>query len=275
MPGSPYFNIAKQMADWLSIVSECKINSSTKEIADQLADIVLEDDKELVSFDVVSLYTNVPVNEAIVVCANLLYDGTLKKPPVDKDTFTKLLNVCSKNVIMSSNDGLFRQIDGLAMGSPPAPMLANAWMSTFDTTVSNNATLYTRYMDDILRDINKNDIDQKLEELNSLHPLQSFTVERETNGTIPFLDMKITHIEKRIESSWYTKDTDTGLLMNFHALAPLKYKKPVVIGMIHRIFRACSTYKTFHEGLERAKMILNRNQYPEQLVDSIVRDTLN
>ena len=94
MPGSPYFNIAKQMANWLSIVSECKINSSTKEIADQLADIVLEDDKELVSFDVVSLYTNVPVNEAIVVCANLLYDGTLKKPPVDKDTFTKLLNVC-------------------------------------------------------------------------------------------------------------------------------------------------------------------------------------
>ena len=66
-------------------------NSSTKEIADQLADIVLEDDKELVSFDVVSLYTNVPVNEAIVVCANLLYDGTLKKPPVDKDTFTKLI----------------------------------------------------------------------------------------------------------------------------------------------------------------------------------------
>ena len=91
MPGSPYFNIAKQMADWLSIVPECKINSSTKEIAEQLADTVLEDDKELVSFDVVSLYTNVPVNEAIVFCANLLYDGTLKKPPVDKDTFTKLI----------------------------------------------------------------------------------------------------------------------------------------------------------------------------------------
>ena len=102
---------------------------------------------------------------------------------------------------MSSNDGLFRQIDGLAMGSPPAPMLANAWMSTFDTTVSNNATLYTRYMDDILRDINKNDIDQKLKELNSIHPSLSFTVERETNGTIPFLDMKITHMENRLESS--------------------------------------------------------------------------
>ena len=55
-------------------------------------------------------------------------------------------------------------------------------------------------MDDILRDINKNDIDQKLEELNSIHPSLSFTVERETIGTIPFLDMKITHMENRLES---------------------------------------------------------------------------
>ena len=59
-------------------------------------------------------------------------------------------------------------------------------------------------------------------EVNSLHPSLNFTVERETNGTIPFLDMKITHMENRLESSWYTKDTDTGFLMNFHALAPLK-----------------------------------------------------
>ena len=71
-------------------------------------------------------------------------------------------------------------------------------------------------MDDILRDKNKNDIDP--EEINSLHPSLRFTVERETNGTIPFLDMKITRSENRLESSWYTKDTDTGLLMNFPLL---------------------------------------------------------
>ena len=102
---------------------------------------------------------------------------------------------------------------------------------------------------DMLRDINKNDIDQKLEEINSLHPSLRFILERETDGTILFLDMKISRFENRLESSWYTKDTDTGLLINFQALAPLKYKKSVVIGMIHRIFRACSSYKTLHEGL--------------------------
>ena len=42
-------------------------------IADKLAEIKLAEDEELISFDVVSLYTNVPVNEAIEVCANFLY----------------------------------------------------------------------------------------------------------------------------------------------------------------------------------------------------------
>ena len=36
MPGSAYFKIAIQVSEWLSVVEECKINSSTKVIADSL-----------------------------------------------------------------------------------------------------------------------------------------------------------------------------------------------------------------------------------------------
>jgi len=95
MPGSAYYKIAKQTAEWLSVVPECQINSLTKDIADKLNKIALKTDHELVSFDVVSLYTNVPVLEAIKVCANLLYSGNHKKPPVDKETFIELLSICS------------------------------------------------------------------------------------------------------------------------------------------------------------------------------------
>ena len=43
-------------------------------------------------------------------------------------------------------------IDGLAMGSPPAPMLANGWMSKYDKIIKGNAKIYSRYMDDIFRE---------------------------------------------------------------------------------------------------------------------------
>ena len=234
------------------------------------------DDEEVISFGVVSLYTNVPVVEAIDVCSDLLYSGNHKKPPVDKKTFKELLTVCSHNVIMLTHNGLYRQVDGLAMGSPPAPMLANGWLSTYDPVIKGNASLYSRYMDDVLRNIKRDAINATLLQINSLHPSLKFTIEKEAeDGSIAFLDMKIIHEGKNLVSTWYTKPTDTNLIMNFYALAPTNYKRSVVSGMLHRIFRLCSSYHTLHESLQKAKDILRKNQYPESFVDPIFKNTLN
>ena len=51
MPGSAYHKVAQKVADWLSDVPECKINSSTKSVCDMLKTVVLADDEEIVSFD--------------------------------------------------------------------------------------------------------------------------------------------------------------------------------------------------------------------------------
>ena len=63
--------------------------------------------------------------------------------------------------------------------------------------------------------------------------------------------------------------------MNFHALAPDKYKRSVVAGMIHRIFRACSTWMLIHKSFEKAKKILESNQYPPSFYEPIFKKTLN
>lgn len=275
MPGTSYYRIAKQVADWLSVVKECQTNSSTQSISDSLKSIEMADDEELISFDVSSLYTNVPVQEAINHCADLLYSGRYKKPPVSKETFIELTNLCSCNVLMLSHDGFYRQTDGLAMGSPPAPSLANGWLSKFDAKVKDDAALYSRYMDDILRNIKTNKIDEKLQEINSYHPNLRFTIEREHENCIPFLDMKIIHKDENLTSTWYSKSTDTGLTMNFHAIAPMKYKRSVVSGMIYRIHHACSTWKNFTESVEKAKILLQNNQYPPSFYNPIIERTLN
>ena len=154
MPGSAYHKVALKVAEWLSVVPECNINSSTKSIIDTLKTVELPYDEEVVSFDVSSLYTNVPVMEAIEACTDHLYNN-YKKPPIDRDTFIALAKIASCDVLMSTHDGYYKQIDGLAMGSPPAPHLANGWMNQFDRTIQGDVTLYARYMDDILRNIKK------------------------------------------------------------------------------------------------------------------------
>ena len=232
MPGSAYHKIALQLTEWLAIVPECQINTSTKTIADSLSGITLEEDEEIISFDVSSLYTNVPVYEAISECADLLYSGQHKIPPIDKDTFIELMQLCTCNVQMLTHDGYYRQVDGLAMGVPPAPYLANGWLSKKDRQIMDNAKLKARYMDDIIRSIKASEIEQKLRDINELHPSLKFTMEREVDGLLPFLDMLIQRDNNKLNSTWYTKPTDTGLVMNYHALAPKRYKRSVVSGLV-------------------------------------------
>ena len=246
-----------------------------QKVSDSLKNAKLDADEVMISFDVSSLYTNVPVEEAIDTCADLLYSGKHPKPPVDKQTFKDLVRLCTCDVLMKTHDGFYRQIDGLAMGSPPAPLLANGWLSKFDPSIRGDAKLYHRYMDDILRSIKRAEVKRKLQEINKYHPFLKFTIEEENeNYALPFLDMLIYRIDTILHSTWYNKPTDTGLVMNYYALSPRSYKRSVVAGFVYRIHRACSSWKDFHLSLEKAKCVLERNQYPPDFYEPIMKRAL-
>ena len=85
--------------------------------------------------------------------------------------------------------------------------------------------------------------------------------------------MRIMNTRGRLTSTWYNKPTDTGLMMNYHALVPKRYKHTVVSGVVHRIHRVCSTWQNFHDSLEKAKRILERNQYPPTFYEPIIKKT--
>ena len=58
-------------------------------------------------------------------------------------------------------------------------------------------------------------------------------------------------------------------------MAPVGYKRSVVAGFIHRIYRSCSSWENFHQSLILAKDTLEQNQYPPEFYDPIVCDTIN
>ena len=129
-------------------------------------------------------------------------------------------------------------------------------------------------MDDILGIIKHQFIQTKVKEINALHANLKFTLEVEAEGKIPFLDLYINNVNNKLSSTWFCKPTSTGLIMKYHALAPKCYKRSVVKGFVHRVYRACSSWENFHDSMEKAKMILQRNQYPQNFYDPIIDDTL-
>ena len=72
--------------------------------------MTIDVDEALVSFDVTSLYTNVPVKEAIQKAAERLYGGDVKAPSVDKETFIFLATLLYTNVLMQIHDGTYKTL---------------------------------------------------------------------------------------------------------------------------------------------------------------------
>ena len=276
MPGSCYYNLAKKVDKWVAVIPGSEIECSASIITQDIKNIILDDNDVLTSFDVTALYTNIPVEEAITLAADKLYDNVnIKQPPVDKSTFIELARLSTTNVFLQTHDGVFRQTDGLAMGTPPAMQLSNIWLKQYEPAMFKESKLKRRYVDDIICTTKANNTSIKLAELNSMHPNLKFTVETEHNRQIPFLDLLISRDEhNRLHSNWYRKCTDTGLLMNYHSVAPKKYKRAVVTGIVHRIYSASSSWTHFDKGLDEAKSIIENNQFPPNFYNPVIEDVL-
>jgi len=127
---------------------------------------------------------------------------------------------CTKESHFKFRGMNFDQVDGVAMGSPLAPTLADAFMSDFENKIMDRLEAmglkgWNRYVDDtfVLLD-NKQCTQIILDELNKQHSNIKSTTELEKKKTIPFLDVIVDRTEKGFKSSIYRKPTFTGVLLN-------------------------------------------------------------
>ena len=87
------------------------------------------------SFDVKSLFTNVPLQETIIISTKALYrESDIIKPRVPEDLFVKLVKKAKMDVEFRFAGTMYRQTDGMAMGSPLGPVLANIYRRYVDDT---------------------------------------------------------------------------------------------------------------------------------------------
>ena len=80
--------------------------------------------------DVDSPFTNIPLEEAIDICSNTLFESTEKAEGLSKVEFKKLLLFATKESYFIFSRKLYKQVDGVAIGSPLDPTLANSFFCT-------------------------------------------------------------------------------------------------------------------------------------------------
>ena len=80
------------------------------------------------SFDISSLFTNVPLSDTIKICADALYRSEHKSPPFPEEVFIELMETATRSVEFSFDNEMYQQKDGVAMGNPLGPALANIFV---------------------------------------------------------------------------------------------------------------------------------------------------
>ena len=94
---------------------------------------------------------------------------------MDNDVYIKLINIATTSVKFSFNNKMYKQIDGVAMGSPLGQVLANIMVGYQEEKLfidNNQPLIYFRYVDDTFAVCNCHDecnYDQFSKQLNSLH----------------------------------------------------------------------------------------------------------
>ena len=280
--GTYNYNLAKYLRNLLSPhLPEQYCTKDTFTFVEELKRVSLVV-KFLVSFDVTSLFTNIPLSETIKLAVDLIKTSQPDLNISEKD-LTSLFNfaTCEITLHFLFKGKFYDQIDGVAMGSPLAPVLANLFMGHYEKECLSNydgvlPSYYTRYVDDIFSVFNSHDEAKRFfSYLNSRHPNVKFTMEKEVNQVIPFLDVLIDNRSNILNTTTYHKSTYSGLLLNFDSFTSRFYKISLIKCLIDRAYKINNTWASFHNDVTKIKETLKRNSFPPFLIDKITKPYLN
>ena len=230
----------------------------------------------MVSFDVESLFTNIPLDDCINLAVKYITEGNpgLK---LSKHDLKRLFEFATKETHFLFKGNFYNQVDGVGMGSPLAPVLANLFMGHheniwLDQYGDSEVLFYRCYVDDtfcLFR--SEQDATFFFNYINNQHPNIRFTMEREADHVLPLLDVLINNIDPHQSvTTVYRKKTFTGLLTSYLSFCPFTYKLGLIKTFIDRTFKINNTWMGFHTDLQKLSFILWRNLFPENLINKYI-----
>ena len=164
------------------------------------------------------------------------------------------------------------------MGLPLRPTLANDFLVHFEKSCLQNFPSYfkphhyRRYADDIfVLFTSPKHLEAFSNFLNGQHANTSFTIEREKQNRMSFLDIEIIHEDKTFTTSVYCKPTFSGVYTHFDSFLPSTYKFGTVYTLVYRCLRICSSWTKLHNELVCLEEVFSKNGCPEDFINKCFR----
>ena len=246
------------------------------ELISKLKDKPVASNYKLVSFDVSSMFSKIPPKECLPLIKNYL--EKIKINHCEKSEILELFELCIKQNYFSFGNKFYIQNEGLPMGSPISPLLADIFMENIENQIfksneSNSIIWWYRYVDDVIAGFNgsSRQLDKFLGFINNIHKNIKFTLEIENENKINFLDLTIKRTENNLEFSIYRKPTHTDSTIPNYSCHPYSQKLSAYHhAMIHRIFTIPLSETNLNKEIEVIKQIALSNGFDRNLINKLI-----
>lgn len=224
----------------------------------------------IVSFDVTSLFTNVPIDYTLMLLEQYIIQHNIKFT-IPFDIIKKLVNLTLDHAYFQFENNYFKQNSGLSMGSPLSPIFSNIFMELIEVhfILPNpicQQMIWLRYVDDIFAIIPKeNNTTQIFNFINNIHPKIKFTIETPIDNKIPFLDILITWTTHTHYTHIYRKPTSNPAYIHWYSTHEISTKKAVLSNLFLRAHRFCDP-PYLEEEINYIINIFKKLQYPYPII---------
>ena len=155
--GSPLYNLNKYIANILKTYVKHENNNAKNSttFSNYIRNVPIEDDEIMVSFDVTSLYTNIPIIDTLNIIKDYVHsdDQFARKTAIPQDKFLDLVNLVLTTTWYTFNSQFYQQTDGVAMGGPASSTTAEIYMQAHESTAISTALhppkVWERFVDDV------------------------------------------------------------------------------------------------------------------------------
>ena len=215
--------------------------------AQHVKDQPITEDEIVVSFDVVALFTSIPVDLALQIAREKLQqDVTLtERTDISVTNIMKLLEFVLKNSFFTYKQEHYQQTFGCAMGSPVSATISNLVMEYIEdraiSTAAHPPKWWYRYVDDSHVCLKKDHVQEFHDRLNPIDPNIQFTKEIEEDNRLSFLDTTTSRVCGHAQVSMYRKLTHTDKYLDYNSHHPAQHKRSVVNTLLDRAQEIPST----------------------------------
>ena len=235
---------------------------------------------KLISYDVVDLFTNVPLDLALDIIRDRISEHHQNMDTkLSEDSIMDLLLACTKATYFTWGDRIYEQIHGLPMGSPLSPIITELFMMEMEekalVTAPCKPLCWLRKVDDIFTILRPEDDENLLlDHLNQQHARLQFTMEKEHNNSLPFLDVYITREADQLHTSVYRKPSHTDQYINWKSCHPRTTKEGIIATLTKRAKNVCSGSSLQSELDHLRNTFIDDNDYPAETVNCVINKTL-